>query len=347
MKQYTNDFVHEDFCLNAIPYTKEELMDFAQHSLRVSGQKHLVELGDFIVEWLDDNPYIVVQTSGTTGPPKQIYLTKQAVIYSARATGEFFNIHNKSKALLCMSTNFIAGKLMLVRALILGWDLHHVAPSSNVMQQVEGDFDFVAMVPMQVQASFQELNRIKCLIIGGAKVSASLSERLLSLDTRVYETYGMSETITHIAAKRICEQYFTILPHVSIEQDNRGCLVINAPNITSEPIITNDVVTLLNEKDFIWKGRIDNVINSGGIKLYPEEIEQLLSPKIPYPFFIGSKNDPILGNKVVLVIQAKAYMLEDTIFETLHRYQRPKEIQFCDTFITTESGKVIRSKNIK
>lgn len=347
MNQCANDFVHGDFCLNASPYTKEELIEFASHSLGNSEQKHLRELGDFILQWLDQKDYIVVQTSGTTGPPKKIHLDKQAVIYSAMATGEFFNIANKSKALLCMSTNFIAGKLMVVRALILGWDLHVTAPSSTVLQQIEGEFDFVAMVPMQVQASLKQLHRVKCLIIGGAKVSASLSEQLQSLDTRIYETYGMSETITHIAAKQIGQEYFTILPHVTIEQDQRGCLVIKAPKITKHAIITNDVVTLLSERDFIWKGRIDNVINSGGVKLYPEEIEQLLSDKIPYPFFIGSKNDSILGNKVVLVIQAKAYMLEDTIFEALHKYQRPKEIQFRDTFITTESGKVIRSKNIK
>ncbi len=342
-----NDFVHRDFKLDAISYNKEQLLHYAENTLTKSSSKDTRELADFIVQWFNSDSFIRVFTSGTTGKPKEILLEKQSVIFSAQATGRFFKVENKSRALLCMSTNFIAGKLMLIRALILGWDLHVVVPCSNPLDIVEGDFDFVAMVPMQVQGSLEELSRVKCLIIGGAKLSETLRQALLPLSVKVYETYGMSETITHIAAKELNQEYFTTLSHVKIAQDHRGCLVIDVPSISAESIITNDVVDLLGEDKFLWKGRIDNVINSGGVKLFPEQIEQVLSPHIPYPFFIGAKKDSYLGNKVVLVIQAQAYTIEDSIFAALHKYQRPKEIQFCDLFITTESGKIIRDKNIK
>ncbi|MHC5202559.1 AMP-binding protein [Myroides sp. LJL119] len=339
--------LHTDFRFNTESYNEQQLLDWAQGICESTQTNYLQQIACFFLEWFNDKTYIELRTSGTTGTPKLIQLPKSAVITSAKATGKYFDIPNKSSALLCMNPNFVAGKLMLVRAMLLGWHLDVIQPDSKPLSHSDKSYDFVAMVPMQVENSIDQLHRVKCLIIGGAKVSSALKQRLNGVATRIYETYGMTETITHIAAKPLFQEHFEILDHVTISQDHRGCLVIHAPGISKEPIITNDVVQQLSGNSFLWLGRADNVINSGAIKLYPEQIEQKLSPFISSRFFIGSKADSYLGNKVVLVIESKPYTLDSNIFASLDKYEIPKEIQFCEVFVQTDSGKIIRSKNIK
>lgn len=339
--------IHKDFRLNSTAFNAKELEFWAKKTLEKPGEQFVKQVANFIVQWLDSKDYIELTTSGTTGSPKLIQLKKSAVVSSAKATGAYFNLPSKTTALLCMSPSYVAGKLMIVRALVLGWDLDLVEPSSSVLTHNDKYYDFVAMVPMQVQGSLAQLHRVKCLIVGGASVDEALKQKLKGISTRVYETYGMTETITHIAAKTLDQEYFEVLNHVRIEKDSRDCLVIYAPSISKEPIVTNDIVDLQGENSFKWLGRVDNVINSGGVKLHPEEIEKKLSPYISNRFFIASKTDSYLGNKVILVIESEPYKVDPLAFEQLSKYEIPKEIQFCPVFKQTGSGKVIRKENIK
>ncbi|WP_336622138.1 AMP-binding protein [Flavobacterium paronense] len=282
----------------------------------------------------------------TTGAPKTISVSKQAMVDSALATGDFFELQPGNKALQCLPVKYVAGKMMLVRAMILGLDLEFVAPSSNPLANNEIDYDFVAMVPLQAQNSIPQLKRVKKLIIGGAAVNKILEKQLLKLPTIVYETYGMTETITHIAARKLGEKAFTVLPNVTVSFDERNCLVIHAPTISPEVIITNDIVELVNENQFIFLGRFDNVINSGGIKLIPEQIEKKLISKISQRFFIASKPDNELGEKVVLVIEGEKCELDNSIYETLDKYEKPKEIIFVPKFKDSVTGKILRKETL-
>ena len=168
----------------------------------------------------------------------------------------------------------------------------------------------------------------------------------MKLPIQVFETYGMTETITHIAAKKAGEKAFMVLPNVTISYDDRNCLVIHATNISDEVIITNDLVELVDENHFVFLGRIDNVVNSGGIKLIPETIESKLSDKIQSRFFVAGANDEILGEKLILVVEAEKQMFDNSIFDVLDKYEKPKEIIFVKKFKETENGKVLRKESL-
>ena len=178
-------------------------------------------------------------------------------------------------------------------------------------------------------------------------ISKSLEAELVKLPTKVYETYGMTETITHIAARKLGEKAFTVLPGVTVSYDDRNCLVIHAPRITDEVIVTNDLVELLNENQFVFVGRVDNVINSGGIKLIPEQIEEKLSHQLTQRFFIASKPDTELGEKVILVIEGEAFDLADDLYKNLDKYEKPKEVVFVPKFKETATGKIMRKESLQ
>jgi O-succinylbenzoic acid--CoA ligase len=236
--------------------------------------------------------------------------------------------------------------MMFVRAFILGLDMEFVAPSSHPMERVKGDFDFCGMVPLQAKNSLKDLYRIKKLIIGGAKINKTLESELVVIPSQIYETYGMTETITHIAAKRVGESAFTVLPNVKVTQDDRHCLVIDAHTISGEKIITNDLAELISDIQFVWKGRFDNVINSGGIKLIPEQIEEKLASSISNCFFVYGQADELLGEKLVLYVEGEPMKIDESIFEVLDKYERPKEIVFVPEFKRTATGKVIRDQSV-
>jgi O-succinylbenzoic acid--CoA ligase len=341
----TYENVHNQFKLNGFHLNREDLCRVA-YSFIKEGEDFEKPVGNFLLDWFDYKSYIEMETSGSTGAPKTISISKQAMVDSALATGDFFNLQPGNKALQCLPVKYVAGKMMLVRAMILGLDLEFVAPSSHPLDHNEIDFDFVAMVPLQAQNSISQLKKVKKLIIGGAAVNKTLEKQLLKLPTKVYETYGMTETITHIAARKLGEKAFTVLPYVSVSFDDRNCLVIHAPRISPEVIITNDIVELLDENQFIFLGRMDNVINSGGIKLIPEQIEQKLVGKINQRFFIASKPDDEFGEKVVLVVESEKHELDDSIYESLDKYEKPKEIIFIPKFLDTVTGKILRKETL-
>ncbi|WP_435415990.1 AMP-binding protein [Polaribacter aestuariivivens] len=355
MKQ--NKF-HKEFQLNNTSFsTVDELLSFTKN-------KH-DDVYQFLKEWFSIENEIVVQTSGSTGIPKSISLQKSKMVQSALATGLFFQLKPNTTALLCLPIKYIAGKMMLVRALSLGWHLDVVAPNSNPLLNIQKTYDFSAMVPLQVQNSIDKLHNIKKLIVGGGVVSNQLQEKLQNVSMEVFATYGMTETITHIAVKKINQfsvlsenekqSFYKVLPNITIYKDERNCLVIKAPKITDDVIFTNDVVNLISDIQFEWLGRFDNVINSGGVKLHPEKIEEKLAKIISKRFFVAGLSDQKLGKKLILVIEGSEFfdytkenlipLLKNT--KTLHKFEIPKEVYFVNTFVETATGKIQREKTLK
>jgi len=345
MSKLTHKNVHNYFKLNGYHLNGEDLCRVAYSYIK-EGDANEQAIGEFLLDWFDEKEFIEMKTSGTTGLPKLVKLEKQAMIQSALATGDFFRLEPGNKALLCLPVKFVAGKMMLVRSLILGLDLDVTAPSLEPLAFNTTQYDFVAMVPLQVQNSIEALKNVKKLIIGGAKMDAVLEEKLLPLKTEVYETYGMTETITHIAAKKAGSNAFSVLPNVKIAKDDRGCLVITVPAISEESIVTNDLVEIVREDQFILLGRIDNVINSGGVKLIPEQIEAKLIDKITNRFFVTGVPDSLLGEKLILVIEGEKQDFDADFFNVLDKYEKPKEIVFVPKFKENENGKLLRKPSL-
>jgi len=345
-------YVHPEFQLNGRQLKPAALIEAAIVYIK-EGEPYEEEAGQFILEWLNDKDYVMVNTSGSTGEPKTIKLYKKHMINSARATGKHFNVETFSTALLCLPTRYIAGKMMLVRAMVLGWRLDMVPPKANPLDSVFKRYDFCAMTPFQLDNSLARLHLISKLIVGGGPFSESLKAMVKDSETKVYETYGMTETITHIAARRVNSKKnkeispFKTLNKVTVSQDERGCLVIKAPKVSTDPVVTNDVVELISYKKFIWLGRVDNVINSGGIKLYPEQIENKLASVIEVPFFIASEKDEKLGEKLILVLETEDTDAAQIDFSALDKYEVPKAIYCTAAFTRTRNGKLQRWSTVK
>jgi O-succinylbenzoic acid--CoA ligase len=342
--------LHPAFTLNGLHYdSDEELLRLAK-KLEKDGDDFEVDIGKFIQKWLNDEDSVKVRTSGSTGKSKKISITKQHMINSAKATGAYFNLGEKTSALLCLSAKYIGGKMMLVRAMVLGWDLHIVAPEKDALTQYDNDYDFVAMVPYQLYHSIAALKKVKKLIIGGGAVSKELEEKVQGISTEIYATYGMTETISHIAIRKINGEsrsdVYKALPDVKFSTDSRECLVIYAPTIDDELIVTNDLVELLSPSEFRWLGRYDNVINSGGFKIFPEKIEEKLAPFIKLPFIVASEKDEELGERLILIVEnPEKYRLPNysRAFASLEKYEQPKKIYTISKFPFTETEKIKRA----
>ncbi len=348
--------VHSKFKLNGISYSPLRLSELA-YDLVKEGSSFEKCIGDFLAAWLDEKPTIIAKTSGSTGTPKNILLQKRQMVNSALATGEYFDLNEGNTVLLCLPADYIAGKMMLVRAMVLGLELDYVEPSSNPLTEFSTNYDFAAMVPLQLENSLDKIEKIKTLIVGGAALSKSMQEKAQEKRTAVFETYGMTETITHIAVKGIngpaggSRNSFNAIPKVTFSKDNRDCLIIAAPQISDNLVITNDIVNLKSETEFEWLGRYDNVINSGGIKLFPEQIEAKLTSLINNSFFVAGIPDETLGQKLVLVVEGEMNTNEliQTIKEsdTLEGFEIPKSIYKISKFVETETGKIRRTETLK
>ncbi len=349
--------VHNRFKLNGIHYDREQMKEVA-YSFIKEGEPYERTLGDFLTDWLNEDDYIIARTSGSTGKPKKIKLLKEHMVNSAIATGDFFEIYPGDKALLCLPGNYIAGKMMLIRAIILGLELDLTEPTLSPIFDYLKPYAFCSMMPSQLTKMVDYVGNIKNILVGGAIVSRKLKERIQGCPSNIFETYGMTETITHIAARRLNNfdrspikkeewHFFTTLPNVNISQDLRGCLVIDAPYVSSHELITNDVVRLHSEKTFEWLGRIDNVINSGGIKIYPETVENKLSSQIKQRFFIAQQKDDTLGEKLILVVEGDSFELDKSVFKNLDKYEIPRDVYFLPKFENTFSGKIQRRDTLK
>jgi len=346
--------------INGHFFEERELIMLANqkfHSSSVSVEEK--KLFEFILDWISDSLYVEVKTSGSTGTPKTILLEKEKMIQSALRTGSFLDLKKNDKALLSLPVDFIAGKMMVVRAFVLGLNLIPIEPASNPLDAIDEKFDFTAMTSMQVSKILEDsngkkkLSNIEKLIIGGGEVDKNLASQIAKLENQTWNTYGMTETITHIALKKFNDRditnYFKAIPGVYFEKDSRDCLIINAPHLSSKPFVTNDIVDLISKTEFEFIGRHDFVINSGGIKLHPETIETKLRLVINQRFAIVGVSDEKLGQKVVLAVEGKSdeKICPDYMAVGLSKYEFPKEIIFIDKIPLTENGKINRKQLYK
>lgn len=310
----------------------------------------------FINSWFSDMEKVEVQTSGSTGAPKVFDVEKSRMLASAQKTCNFLELKKGDSALLCLPVEYISGKMMVVRSILRNLKLTISDPSIKPLENLRQEVDFCAMTPLQVENSLDKLHLIKKLIIGGASVSTSLKSQIsnLKLKKQIFETYGMSETLSHIGLRQIFpveELYFKVFDGISISKDDRGCLTINAPELNFEVLQTNDLVEIINEKQFRFLGRVDNVINSGGAKIFPEELEALVKKEIPNEVVFIGIPDEILGQKLVLVVEMNQELRiknqDDLKFkiqnlEFKKSFHKPKEILFVDEIPRTPNGKVNR-----
>lgn len=341
--------IHNKFKLNGNNYDHEHLKEVA-YSLIKEGEEYEQITGDFLLDWLDDKDYVSVHTSGSTGAPKIIRLSKQAMVNSSIATGNYLKLKPSMTALHCLPNNYIAGKMMLVRAMILGLEIDLVEPTSQPIFDYDKVYNFTAMLPMQLQSTLTYLYNVKIIIVGGSSVSKHLIQLTQSLKSKVYATYGMTETATHIALMPLNikskEPYFKTLSKIKVSQDDRGCLVIDAPKISTDKVVTNDLVTLHSDTEFEWLGRIDNVINSGGVKLFPEQIEEKLKGKITDQFYITSEPDTTLGDHLVMIIENDSDTFDTKVFNVLDKFEVPKHIYHVPKFLMTSTGKIKRKETL-
>lgn len=348
-----SDLWHKNFHWNGESFSSSE-------DIQAFVGKHYPELQKFIKEWFAVSGLLHVQTSGSTGNPKTIALQRDHMINSARATATYFQLPEGSSVLLCLPLGYIAGKMMLVRAMISGWHLEDIGASSNPKIPKNKRYDFSAMVPLQLFNCCDKLENIETLIVGGGQVSAVILDRIADLKTKIFATYGMTETVSHVALSPInkaagrleTNMVFKALQGIRFSTDKRQCLKIEAPHICPDTVVTNDVVDLLSAQEFVWLARYDHVINSGGVKLFPELIERKLEKLIDVPFFIDAVEDAQLGQKMLLFLEQEN---ENSILEDLKNYQQahpealekfevPKQVLFLKKFIRTATGKINRNK---
>lgn len=338
-------------------YSPEQILEGA---LSDSKGAHLKQLEGFLRAWYDDGATVEVGTSGSTGERKRIELPKAGMRASARMTIRHYGIPEEGKALLCLSSEYIAGKMMLVRALEGDWSLRVLPPSRDpVGELAEGEkFDFSALVPLQLREALMDHEKrerskqLGTVIIGGAPLTSELEKRVRSLPNPFYATYGMTETMTHIADRRLngdgADDHFTPMAGVELESDRRGCLKVRAPHLLEEEVCTNDLISFREDGAFYIRGRFDRLINSGAVKVLPEELERKLDPMMDRRFFIDKEPDEELGERVVLFIEGEALdpttegLLRSRMKELLEAYEAPRAIHYVPNFRETGSGKVDR-----
>lgn len=345
----------EKIRINNLVYSRENY----QRLMTVSAFPWMEMVVDFLEQWYDHNDFIEVQTSGSTGIPKTIRLAKESMAHSAEMTCDFFHLTEDTTALLCLPADYIAGKMMIVRALVCGMNLLAVQPSANPFTDIKEPIDFTAITPYQFINSYQTLQEIpiRKIIVGGSQVSLHLQKLMNYLDAEIYETYGMTETCSHIALRRLngrqASEYFEILPGVEIRRDERECLIIKAPALTSVELVTNDVVQLLDTSHFKWLGRFDNVINTGGIKVFSEQVEKKLEATLEGRFFIASLPDLTFGEKIILVLEgdplstSQEKELKSQFESILSKYEIPKAIYTVSSFALSSSGKILKKKIVE
>ncbi len=309
------------------------------------------EIEQFLKEWNDDQNDVFVKTSGSTGEPKQITLNKEHMRASARMTIEFLNLKKNGTSLLCLSPTSIAGKMMIVRSMLNDMRLLVVDPSSNPLDTLSDPIDFCAMVPLQVKAcleqSGEKLKNIGTLIIGGAPINNALRNDIVNSEMNAYQTFGMTETISHIAMRKVNKEdlSYELLPGISMESVDHA-MKVNAPHLGVHGLQTNDLIEVIDQKHFVWLGRRDFVINSGGIKIHPEQVEAKIGGYLQMPFFSYGIHDEKLGEKHILCIEGKDSLDKQVLGELLNKYEIPKEIYFFKNFNYTYTGKIDRKATI-
>jgi O-succinylbenzoic acid--CoA ligase len=317
------------------------------------------EIVQFLQLWFDSPEYVEQKTSGSTGTPKRIRLLKETMLRSAGMTNAFLGLNEQSVSLLCLPASYIAGKMMLVRAIAGNYTLIAVEPSANPFEGKKyPPLDFTAITPYQLVHSAKALSKFKIsnIIVGGSQVTPEMEKLISSWPMRVFETFGMTETASHIALRRLNgverSNYFHTLEGVELSLDKRGCLVIQAPHLTKEQLITNDLAELKDAHTFRWLGRIDRVINTGGVKIFAEQVERKLQTLLSKPHFIAGMPNEALGQQVALVIESpdlpdeQLAQLHASMKGVLDRFEVPGRIICVPKFVYSEGNKLLREETL-
>ena len=359
--------------INGKEFTTDFLVNYAGNILNSGLSSYETKTLEFCSQWLTGKPSFSVETSGSTGQPKLIEISREQMTASARLTGNALGLEKNDKALVCLSTNHIAGMMMLVRSFVLELDLTIINPVANPLVDFPDDtvFDFTAMVPLQLfeilkntPKKIKILNKMKGILVGGAPVNPVLEKKLQTVKAPVFATYGMTETVSHIALKRLNGKektdYFTTFTGVKIETDKRQCLTINSLVTVNKTLVTNDRVEILSANTFRWLGRIDNIINSGGFKVQVEKVESALEQALftidnseNYKCFVSSVEDEKFGRIIIAVIEAlpfsqkKQNQLAEKLGSLLKKYEIPKKIYFINKIILTPTAKIDRRATLE
>ena len=364
--------------LNGTSYPLQQLADVCAYANLSPYERQVVQ---FAQQWLSGQETFTVQTSGSTGAPKPILLTRTQMVTSARLTGQAVGLQPGDQALVCVSVAYIAGMMMLVRGFELGLHLTIVDPVSQPLAQFSPatHFDFTAMIPLQLQETLQGaphactiLDGMKGILIGGAPVSQRLEDQLQRITAPIYHTYGMTETVSHIALKRLNgpqrSACYVPFAGVCLGQDERGCLTITSVLTRGETLQTNDLVEVYPNGTFRWLGRIDNVINSGGVKVQIEKVEAAIEAWLTRyqqgryaerRFFVGALPDARLGQSVIAVIEGEPFgggqtlspemtaTIRHMLQQVLTPYEIPRQWYFLSRFLETPTGKIDRLANLQ
>jgi len=323
----------------------------------------------FIYQWFSDTDIFSFKSSGSTGVAKTIAISRNQILKSIVLTENALKLKKTDRALVCLAPEYVATKMMLARCLVLDMDILLVAPSSNPLEDLSKNeqINFVSFVPMQVQQIIdsgysERLSKINNVLIGGAHVSDALEETLKLFQNNIYHTYGMTETVSHIALRKLSDggnsRYFKCLEGIQITTNIDGCLIIKGSITNDEQVVTKDLVEIKNENQFIWQGRQDNLVNSGGVKIIPEQIESLLKTifkeaEITNEFFISGIQDSKLGQKLILVLEGTPpqsdheNLIKTSIKKAFSKYHVPKQTIYLEQFKRTNSGKVKRGETLK
>ncbi|MCE7060519.1 AMP-binding protein [Dyadobacter sp. CY343] len=322
---------------------------------------YLAKVHDFMRAWKTGQQEFVLHTSGSTGAPKPIRLSRNQLVSSAVATGKALNLGSGTRALVCLNVNYIAGLMMLVRGMELDWQLAVIEPSSNPLLDIDAsdEFDFAALVPMQLASILENsstrnrANSLGKILLGGAPVSSHLQNEISQMYPPVFQSYGMTETVSHVALRKLNgplpEDYYTFLPGIQFGTDPRSCLFVSGAVTNGETVQTNDLVEI-SGNTFKWIGRADHVINSGGVKIVLDQVDEIVAQTffhlgIANSFFSWYLPDEKLGQKLVLIVEGQPLSFgEDLILDEIRKrssaYETPKHIYFVAQFTKTPTGKV-------
>ncbi len=324
------------------------------------------KVNDLLNQWSSGREVFELKTSGSTGRPKEILVKRSQIEASIDLSRKALKINQDDLFFCCLNVNYIAGMMMVLRAAHIGCDMIVVEPTSNPFDSMgkmeylitkNHGKNFFSFVPLQLQTILESdqgmkfLKTAKVIIAGGAALNKSLRDKIFELKLPVFETYGMTETISHIALKNVGQgqDYFKILEDVNIETNTNNCLRILSPTTENEWVQTNDVIEIVGKGCFVLKGRADNIINSGGLKIQLEEIERKLADHFQWPnrYFCYGKADEKLGQKLVLVIESHEKIVDLTdLTPVFSKFEVPKEIFFVKNFVETASAKVDKIRTI-
>lgn len=352
-KMYMSSITHFNFNGMSIPANQ---IPNLINTFKQSKHKPEIELGSFLSDWFNDLPYIMVKTSGSTGKPKDIRLSKLCMVKSANNTLSYFNLKAGDSICLTLPCTYIAGKLMVIRALVGKLNLIMTPTTSSPFSGDTAPFSFVSLVPNQIEAflDYERSKKVSLIkvLVGGGTISHSLLKKIQSSSSLFYQSYAMTETASHVAIRSIhgktsTNNAYEALSGITFNTDDRNCLVIKSNYLDEPEYITNDIINLLSPTTFLWKGRFDNIINSAGIKLNPELIEHKLEPMFKDRFYIGRIDDEILGDKMILAIEGNEKLFDTNdlnvrMKKILNKHEVPKQIVFIEKFKETPTGKVLR-----